>query len=90
MLPASAVEVPDQVMGEGASALDAAVRLSMKRSSDSSHSEPETKGLHTDHSTRDVVVLLDDPESVERLNSVVKSVGGKRRFLRWYDCCLLQ
>ena len=35
-LPASAVEVPDQVMSEGASnASDAAVRLSMKRSSDS-------------------------------------------------------
>ena len=34
-LPASAVEVPDQVMSEGASsAPDAAVRLSMKRSSD--------------------------------------------------------
>ena len=35
-LPASAVEVPDQVMSEGASgAPDAAVRLSMTRSSDS-------------------------------------------------------
>ena len=61
VLPASAVEVPDQVMSEGAScAPDAAVRLSMKRSSDSSHSESEAKRLHTDHSTRDVVMLLDD------------------------------
>ena len=64
VLPASAVEVPDQVMSEGASsAPDAAVRLSMKRSNDSSHSESETKRLHTDHSTRDVVMILDDPEA---------------------------
>ena len=63
VLPASATEVPDQVMSEGASsAPDAAVRLSMKRSSDSSHSESETKRLHTDHFTRDVVKLLDDPD----------------------------
>ena len=35
-LPASATGVPDQVMSEGASgSSDAAVRLSMKRSSDS-------------------------------------------------------
>ena len=60
-LPASTVEVPDQVTSEGASSTpDAAVRLSMKRTSDSSHSESETKRLHTDHSTRDVVMLLDD------------------------------
>ena len=52
-LPASAVEVPDQVMSEGASSPpDAAVRLSMKRSSDNSHSESETK--------RDVVMLQED------------------------------
>ena len=63
VLPASAVEVPDQVMSEGASsALDAAVRLSMKRSSDSSHSESETERLHADHSTRDVVMLLNDSD----------------------------
>ena len=49
-------------MSEGASsAPDAAVRLSMKRSSDSSHSESETKRHHTDHSTR-VVMLLDDSD----------------------------
>ena len=34
----------------------------MKRSSDSPHSESETKRLHTDHSTRDVVMLLDDSD----------------------------
>ena len=56
-----AVEMPDQVMGEGASgAPNAAVKLSMRRSSDSSNSEPETKRLHTDHSKRHVVMLLDD------------------------------
>ena len=61
VLPASAVEVPGQVMSEGvSSASDAAVRLSMKRASDSSHSESETKKLHIGHSTRDVVMLQDD------------------------------
>ena len=41
---ASATESPDQVMSEGPSSVpDVAVRLSMKRSSDSSHSESETK-----------------------------------------------
>ena len=58
-LSTSATEVPDQVMSEGASSSsDAAVRLSMKRSSDSFNSESETKRLHTNHSTRDVVMLL--------------------------------
>ena len=71
--PASAADSPDQVMTEGtSSAPDAAVRLSMKRSSDSSHSESETKRHHSDHSTHDVV---------RALNSVMKSVVGKRRFL---------
>ena len=73
-LPASATEVPDQVMSEGASSpSDAAVRLSMMRSSDSSHSEFETKRLHTGHSTRDVVMLLDDSHvshAVERCRDV--------------------
>ena len=76
VLPASAVEIPDQVMSEGASsAPDAAVRLSTKRSSDSSHSESETRRLHTDHSTRDVVTLLDDPDvsrAVERCREVCR------------------
>ena len=61
-------------MSEGASgAPDAAVRLSMKRSSDSSRSESETKRHHTDHSTRDVVMLLDDFDvgrAVERCREV--------------------
>ena len=58
---ASATGAPDQVMGEGASsAPDATVRPSMKRSSDdSSNPESETKRFHADHSTRDVVMLLD-------------------------------
>ena len=41
----------------------------MKRSSDSCHFESETKRLHTDHYTRDVGMLLDDPDvshTVER------------------------
>ena len=76
-LPASAVEVPDQVMSEGASsASDAAVRLSMKRSSDSPNYESDTKKrLHTDHSTRDVVMLLDDSDvsqAVERCREVCR------------------
>ena len=50
-------------MGEGASsAPDAALRLSMKHASGSSHSESEAKRHHADHSTRDVVMLLDDPD----------------------------
>ena len=63
-------------MSEGASsARDAAVRLSMKRSSDSSHSESETKRLHTDHSTRDAVMLLDDSDvsrAVEQCREVCR------------------
>ena len=63
-------------MSEGASgARDAAVRLSMKRVSDSSHSESEIKRLHTDHSMRDVVMLLDDSDvgrSIERCREVCR------------------
>ena len=73
-LPASAVEVPDQVMSDGASsAPDAAVILSMKRSRDSSHFESETKRHHSDHSMPDVVMLLDDSDvgqSMERCREV--------------------
>ena len=69
-LPASAIGVPDQVVSEGtSSAPDAAVRLSMKRSSDSPHYESGTNKHHTDHSARDVVMLLDDSDvshAVER------------------------
>ena len=75
---ASAVEVPDQVMSERASsAPDAAVRLSMKRSSDSSHSESETSRLHTDHSTRDVVMLVDDSD-VSRAVEQCREVSRRR------------
>ena len=74
--PASAGEVLDKVMSEGASsAPDAAVRLSMNRLSDSSHSESETKRLHTDHSTCEVVVLLDVPDvsrAVEQCREVCR------------------
>ena len=78
-LPAAAIGVADQVMSEGASSTpDAEVRLSLKHSSDTSHSESETKRHHTAHSTRDVVMLLDDSDVVE---SVVKSVVGVTRFL---------
>ena len=82
-LPASATEVLDQVMSEGASSSsDAAVRLSMKRSSDSSNSESETKRLHADHSTRDVVMLLDDSDVSHRGRAVSKKfVVGRGRFL---------
>ena len=47
----------------------------MKRSSDSSHSESETQKLHTDHSMRDVVMLLDDSDvgrSIERCPEVCR------------------
>ena len=75
-LPASATEVPDQVMSEEASSSsDAAVRLSMKRSSDSSNTESETTRLDAVHSTRDVVMLLDDSDvshAVERCREVCR------------------
>ena len=66
-LPASALEVPVQVMSEGASsAFEATVRLSMKRSSDSG--QP----------TRDVVMLLDDSDvsrAVEQCREVCRRKG---------------
>ena len=68
-------------MSEGASgAPDAAVRLSMKRTSDGHHSESEIKRHHADRSTRDVVTLLDDSDvgrSIERCREVCR----RRRFL---------
>ena len=76
-LPASAIGVPDQVMSEGG-APDAAVRLTMKRSSDSSHSESETKKHHTDHPTRNVVMLLDDSDVSRAVEQC--RVVRKRRF----------
>ena len=75
-LPGSGTEVPYQVMSEGASSSsDAAVRLSMKRSSDNSGPESEAKRLHTGHSMRDVVMLLDDSDVSHAV------VVRKRRFL---------
>ena len=69
-------------MSEGASSSsDAAVRLSMKRSSDSSNSESKAKRLHTDRSTGDVVTLLDGSDvshAVERCREVCRRKG---RFL---------
>ena len=57
------LEAPDQVMSEGTrSSSDAAVRLSMKHSSDKSNSESETKRLLSGHSMRDVFMLLDDSD----------------------------
>ena len=47
----------------------------MKRSSDSSHSEAETKRLHTDHPMRDVVMFLDDSDvgrSIERCREICR------------------
>ena len=71
-LPASAIGVPDQAMSEGASSASDA---------DSSHSESETKRHHTDHSTRDVVMLLDDSDVVRRIRPGFGSSrqdGGER------------
>ena len=50
----------------------------MKRLSDSSNSESETKRLHTDHPTRDVVMLLEDSgvsHAVERCRKVCRRKG---------------
>ena len=57
-LPASASEVPGQVMSEGASGSSGA---GTKRPNDHS-SNPEAKRFHADHSPRDVVMLLDDSD----------------------------
>ena len=50
----------------------------MKRSSDGSNSEPETKVLHAVHSTRDVVMLSDDSDvgrAVDRCREVCRRKG---------------
>ena len=81
-LPASAIGVPDHVMREGASsAPDATVRLSMKRSSDSSHSESETKRHLADHSMRDVVMLLDDSDVSRAVEQCREVCRRKETFL---------
>ena len=70
-LSVSAIEVPDQVMSEGASSSSS---TGVKRSNDdSSNPESETKRFRADQSTRDVVIV---PGS-----SVGKYVVGKGRFL---------
>ena len=80
-LPTSATEVPDQEMREGAgSSSDAAVRLSMKRSSDSPNSESEAKRLHTGHSAM-LSCFWMILTSVERSSGVGKFVVGRGRFL---------
>ena len=53
----------------------------MKRSSDSSHSESETKRLHTDHSTRDVVMLLDDSDVSRAVEQCREVCRRKETFL---------
>ena len=77
-------------MSEGtSSSSDAAVRFSMKRSSDSSNPESETKRLHTDHSTRDVVMLLDDSDvshAVERCREVCRRKAAFLVDVNDWDC----
>ena len=69
-------------MSEGASsAPDAGARLTMKRSSDSSHSESETKKHHTDHSTRDVVMLLDESNVSRAVEQCREVCRRKETFL---------
>ena len=97
---ASATEVFDQVMSEGASSsFDAAVRLTMKRSSDNSNPESEAKRLHAGHSMQ-VVMLLDDSDVSHAVEWCGEVCLRKETFLvdvndwdcqsRWCNCCLLQ
>ena len=61
----------------------------MKRSSDTSNSESETKRLHTEHSTRDVVMLLDDSDlsyAVERCREVCRWKGTFFVDVNYRDC----
>ena len=61
----------------------------MKRTSDSSNSESETKRLHTEHSTRDVVVLLVDSDvshAVERSREVCRRKGTLLVDVNDWDC----
>ena len=77
----------------------------MKRSSDSSNSESETKRLHRDHSTREVVMLLDDSDVSQAVQRCGEVCRRKETFLvdvndwdcesrdnlrAFYNCCLLQ
>ena len=75
-LPASATEVLGEVISEGASSsCDAAVRLSMKRSSDNSNSESEAKRLHTGHSMSCFWMTLMSVTRVERCREVCRRKG---------------
>ena len=60
----------------------------MKRSSDSSQSESATKRLHSVHSTRDVVMLLDDSDvhAVERCREVCRRKGTFLVDVNDWDC----
>ena len=76
-LPAESVtDVPDQVMNEWASSSS---NTSMKRPNhDNSNPESRAKRFHADHSTRDVVMLLDDSEvsqAVEQCRVVCREKG---------------
>ena len=53
----------------------------MKRSSDSSHSESETKRHHIDYSTRDVVMLLDDSDDSRAVEQCREVCRRKETFL---------
>ena len=69
-------------MTEGAScSADGAVRLSLKRSSDNSNSESEVKRLHTGHSTRDDVMLLDDSDVCHAVEWYREACRRKGTFL---------
>ena len=76
---ASAIEVPDQVMSEGVSSSSS---TGVKRSNDdSSNLESESKRLHADHSTRDVVMLLDDSDVGQAVEQCQEICRRKVTFL---------
>ena len=61
----------------------------MKRSSDNSNPESEAKRLHTGHSMRDVVMLLDDSDvshAVERCREVCRRKGTFLVDVNDWDC----
>ena len=55
--------------------------MPLTQSSDSSPSESETKRLRTDHSTRDVVMLLDDPDVSRAVEQCREVCRRKETFL---------
>ena len=61
----------------------------MKRSSDNANPESEAKRLHTGHSMRDVVMLLDDSDvsrAVERCREVCRRKGTFLVEVNDWDC----